>query len=125
MEQTLGSEEREERVLASPSVQATVDGSTWTGTAEALLEPGPRPTVSLACLFDQGIEPDRAAATVQEPGRVKRLLVDGKMAAGHGTRATFFDDNDCSKLLVTWRPERSAAPPAAVLADLGLRGGEA
>ena len=124
MEQTSGSGDREETVLASPSVQATVDGATWTGTAEVLLDRGPRPFVSLECLFDQGIEPHRAADTVREPERVKRLIVDGKMAAGHGTRATFFDDNDGAKLLVAWRPESPAAPLAAVLADLGLRGVE-
>ena len=125
MEPTARSEDREETVLASPSVQATVDGATWTGTAEVLLERGPRPAIALECLFVQGIEPGLAAVTVQEPGRVKELLVDGKAVAGQGTRATFFDDNDGAKLLVTWRPEKSGASAETVLADLGLRGVEA
>ena len=109
MEQTAGFEDRDETVLASPGVQAAVDGATWTGTAEVVLECGPGPTVSLECLFDEGIEPDHGAVTVREPGRVKRLLVEGKLADGRGTRATFFDDDDGAK----------------VLADLGLRGVEA
>ncbi len=125
MERTAKSEDREETVLASPTVQATVDGATWTGTAEVLLDRGPRPAVSLECLFDQGIEPGPAAVTAREPGRLTRLLVNGKAVGGRATRATFFDDNDGPKLLVTWRPEKSAAPAETVLADLGLRGVDA
>ena len=125
MERTAGSEDREETVLASPSVQATVNGVTWTGTAGVLLDRGPRPAVSLKCLFDQGIEPDQAAVGVREPERVKRFLVGAKMAARRGTRAPFFDDNDGAKLLVTWRPEKSSGLASTVLANLGLRGSEA
>ena len=75
-------------------------------------------------LFDQGIEPCPAAVMVQEPGRLTRLLVDGKAGAGQRTRATFFGDNDGAKLFVTWRPENSSGPAETVLADLGLHGVE-
>ena len=100
--------DREETVLASPSVEAKVDGATWTGTAEVLLKCGP--AVDLECLFDRGVDPDRAAAVVQEPGRVARLRVDGRVLAGTGTKATFFDDNDGPKLLVRWHPETPPSP---------------
>ena len=122
LEATAGDQGREETVLASPGVQATVEGATWTGTSEVLLERGPRPGVSLECLFDRGVEPEAAALVVSDPRRVQRLLADGKVVAGHGTRATFFDDNDGPKVLVTWRPERPPAQAATALADIGLGG---
>ena len=103
-------DDREETVLATPSVQATVDGATWTGTAEVLLKAGP--AVDLECLFDRGVEPDRATAVVQEPGRITGLCVDGRALTGRATKATFFDDNDGPKLLVRWRPQ-TPPPPAA------------
>ena len=104
-------DDREETVLATASVQATVDGATWTGTAEVLLKAGP--AVDLECLFDRGVEPDRATAVVQEPGRITRLRVDGRELAGCATKATFFDDNDGPKMLARWRPETPPAPAAA------------
>lgn len=120
MEPTASDRDREETVLASPSVQARVDGETWTGTAEVLLERDPGGAIALECLFVRGVEAGPAAAMAREPGRLTDLLVDGKPVAGRGTRATFFDDNDGAKLLVTWRPEKSAVLGA--FADLGSGG---
>ena len=92
------------------------------GTAEVLLERGPR-AIAVECLFDRGVEADLAAAMVREPGQLSDILFDGRAVAGRGTRATFFDDEDGVKLLVTWRPAPSSVE--AALADLGLGGGEA
>ena len=119
MAPTAREQDREETVLPSPRVQATVDGAAWKGTSEVLLEQGPRLAVSLECLFDQGIEAGAAAVAVSEPGRVQRLLADGKVVAGRGTRATFFDNNDGAKVLVTWRPEMW---PVADIGAGSLRG---
>ena len=112
-------QDREEKLLASPRVQATVDGRSLTGTAEVLVERNPR-AVALECLFDRGIEADLAVVMVREPGRLTDLLVDGRAVAGRGTRATFFDDDDGAKLLVTWLPEKPSVK--AALADLGVGG---
>ena len=76
-----------------------------------LLKAGP--AVDLECLFDRGVEPDRATAVVQEPGRITRLRIDGRVLAGRATKATFFDDNDGPKMLVRWRPQTPPAPAAA------------
>ena len=113
-------EDREEVVLASPSVEATVGGKTWRGTAEVLLERGVHPNVVAECLFDQGVEAGPAAMVAREPERVTGVRLAGRAVPGRGTRATFFDDNDGAKVLVTWRPETSPARVATALADLGL-----
>ena len=116
------SEDREEMVLASPSVQATIEGETWTGTAEVLFEPGPRPSVAVECLLQEGVRRGPATAVVRDPERVTGVRLAGRALAGRGTRATFFDDNDGDKLLVTWRPERSPTRAETALAELGLSG---
>ena len=64
-----GDDECEETVLASPRVQATVDGATWAGTPEVLLERGRCPAIAIECLFDQGIEAALAATAVRQPER--------------------------------------------------------
>lgn len=50
-------DDREEAILASPSVQATVAGEIRDRNDGELLERGPRPTVAVECLLDQGVEP--------------------------------------------------------------------
>lgn len=98
-------DDREEAVLASPSVEATVAGKTWRGTAEVLLERGVHPNVVAECLFDQGVEAGPAAMVAREPERVTGVRLAGRAVPGRGTRATFFDDNDGAKLLVTWQSD--------------------
>ena len=105
IEPTLGFEEgRDEAILATPAVSATVDGANWKGSGEVLLARCPRPAIQIRCLFDSGVGSGPAGGMRSVREQMAELVVDGQGVAGFAAEATPHFDGDELKVLVEWRP---------------------
>ena len=106
IEPTVGFEEqRDEAVLATPAVSATVDGAKWKGSGEVLLARCPRPTIRISCLFDSGVGSGPAGGMRSVAQQMTELVVDGQVLAGFVSKATpTFNDDGVKGVQVEWRP---------------------
>lgn len=105
IEPTLGFEEqRDEAILATPTVSATVDGASWKGSGEVLLALCPRPAIEIPSLFDSGVGsgPEGGMKSVRD--QMTEVVVDGHVVAGFAAEASPHFDDDGVKVLVEWRP---------------------
>ena len=105
IEPTLGFQERrDEAILATPAVSATVDGANWKGSGKVLLARCPRPAIQIRCLFDSGVGSGPAGGMRSVLEQMAELVVDGQAVAGFAAEATTHFDDDGVKVLVEWRP---------------------
>ena len=106
IEPTLGFEEgRDEAILATPAVSATVDGANWKGSGEVLLARCPRPAIQIQCLFDSGVGSGPTGGMRSVLEQMAELVVDGQVVAGFAAKATpRFGDDGVDGIEVLWRP---------------------
>ena len=106
IEPTLRFEEgRDEAILATPVVSATVDGANWKGSGEVLLARFPQPAIQIRCLFDSGVGSGPAGGMRSVSEQMAKLFVDGQEVAGFAAEATpRFDDDGVDGVQVLWRP---------------------
>ena len=96
--------QRDEAVLATPAVSATVDGASWQGSGEVLLVRHPRPAIQIPCLFDSGVGSGPAGGMRSVVEQMTGMVVDGRVVAGFAATAAPIFDDDGMKVQVEWRP---------------------
>ena len=112
-----GTEDREETVLASRSVQATVRRRDVDKHGGNPVGPGvPVPLSCRSACSTRGTQAYAAVAAAREPKRVERLLVAGRPLAAGASKATFVGDDGAKCVCVGGRNERwiERRPPSPI-----------